>query len=215
MANPQVIVHRNGYNFIFYDYDDDEDVQTMLDYMYYIYSAPNFQVQNNLIFVGDSNMRRAYDSNQGLFNFGFNYEVFAQGGRRAYHLRELYPIIIQSKYICIAVGGNDLNSTSHDALIKYYTEFIGHLPSQNTYIVRIMQLFPRKDHNPENLKAFNQELKRKLPSYYYPTNVLKRSNFFEELVRERCHLQPQYYNKLLKLMLGIGNNMIFNSHNAP
>ena len=71
MANPQVIVHRNGYNFIFYNYDDDEDVQTMLDYMYYIYSAPNFQVQNNLIFVGDSNMRRAYDSNQGLFNFWF------------------------------------------------------------------------------------------------------------------------------------------------
>ena len=61
MNTTQRIVFRNGYQFIFYDNEENDDVQTMLDYMFYLYSTINFRAVDKLIFVGDSNMRRAVD----------------------------------------------------------------------------------------------------------------------------------------------------------
>ena len=76
-----------------------------------------------------------------------NIDIWAKGGRIAYHLRELYLKLVQFKCICIKLAGNDLNNTDFDTLVKYDTNYIGHLLFNN-YEVRVVSLFPMKA--PEN-----------------------------------------------------------------
>ena len=74
-----------------------------------------------------------------------NTDFSAKGGRIAYHLRELYLKLVHFNCICIMLGGNYLNNTDFDTLIKYDTNFIGHLLLDN-YEVRVLSLFPMKGH---------------------------------------------------------------------
>ena len=91
----------------------------MLDYMFYLYSTINFRAVDKLIFVGDSNMRRAVDNSPNNYNLHrYEFELLARGGQRAHHLRELYPRLVQYRYICIVLGGNDLNNTDPGVLIN-------------------------------------------------------------------------------------------------
>ena len=215
MNTTQRIVFRNGYQFIFYDNEENDDVQTILDYMFYLYSTINFRAVDKLIFVGDSNMRRAVDNSPNNYNLHrYEFELLARGGQRAHHLRELYPRLVQYRYICIVLGGNDLNNTDPEVLINYYVDFIGHLPS-NDYIVRVVQLFSRKDHDQDTVVDFNRKLKARLSQYFFPNRTVTRSSFKDEPIRERCHLKPECYHKFLKLMGQIANAMLFNAHNAP
>ena len=214
MNTPQLLVRRNGYDFVFYDYNDNEDVQTMVDYMYYLYRAINFKRQDRLIFVGDSNLKNAFDHSQENYNLlNYDFEVFPRGGLRASQLREIYPRIVPFRYICIMLGGNDLNTTSDETLLSHFISFIEHLPAEN-YVVRIVQLFSRKDQDPENVKAFNAKLKRALPKFYHPCGPVVRANFRDSPIRERCHLKAHAYHKLIKLMGIVANNMFCNTHNA-
>ena len=59
------------------------------------------------------------------------------------------------------LGVNDLKNTDFDDLIKYNTNFIGHLLFDN-YEVSVVSLYPRKDHNDNLVELFNAKMKTDL-----------------------------------------------------
>ena len=214
MNTPQYIVKRNGFDFIFYDDDRHDEVQTMLDYMYYIsHDVKNLKLIEKVVFVGDSNVVRAFgakNENANICNLPI--EVLSQGGRRAAHLIQLYPRIIQFRNIVIMLGGNDFNHVTHEVIFKYYRDLIEHLPFENTYQLRIVSLFSRKDCNSVKINDFNKQLRENFKSYYYPNRFVSRCHFLDEPEHEKCHLQPKNYHKLTNLMVNIANNLIYNKH---
>ena len=217
MNTPQYVVQQYGRMFIFYDDDDHSDVETMLDYVFYLkFSMPNLQLRNRVLFVGDSNMRRAFEHEQENFDTqSVPITVDALGGRRAKDLQGMLPTIAQYRFVAICVGGNDFNKTSSEQLLKYYQDLIGHLPYEGSYYLRVISVFSRKDNDADQVRAFNKKMRETLGDIYYPNHHVNRCHFIDSPERERCHLQERCYHKLISLMKEIANNMFYNFHNRP
>ena len=216
------LVRRNGNNFYFYDEDENEDVVTMLDYMYYLHHHVQLVLSERVLFIGDSNMRNAFD------NFS-HYDCIkdlaidnkSQGGGQAKHLMSLYPEIVQYRRIVVCVGNNDFNSTNDETLLKYYTDLVEHLPYKHQIL--FLELLPRMDHaeyyDDQNgnrcfkhtrLEAFNLKMKNKLGSKFYGNKLIHPCHFSPN---DKCHLHELGQRKLIVTMSKIANNLLFNFHN--
>ena len=193
----QRIVQRNGYEFYFYDNDENEDVVTMLDYMWYLQKHVNLVLINRVIMIGDSNLRNAFDDFNDLDCIRDLPVVNkSRGGRCARHLIDCYPEIVKYRYIIICVGNNDLNTTSDEKLLKYYTDLIEHLPYEHH--IFFLELLPRLDHaefylndkgekkfRHTRLQSFNLRMKNKLGAKFYGNKIIHPCHF---LPHDRAHL---------------------------
>ena len=86
---------RNGFKFCFYDNDRNDDVQTMLDYMFYLVTHVRLVLNDKVLIVGDSNMRNAFN-NYGFYDCIKDLAVHndSKGGRCAKDLMSLFPEIV-------------------------------------------------------------------------------------------------------------------------
>ena len=213
-------IERNGYQFYFYDNDENEDVQTMLDYMWYLMFHVRLVLSERVLIIGDSNMRNAF-KNFSHYNCIKDLAIDnkSEGGRRAKHLMYLYPEIVQYRRIIVCVGNNDFNSTSDEKLLKYFTDLIEHLPYKHDIL--FLELLPRMDHaeyssndrskfTHTKLQAFNAKMKIKLGTKFYPNKFVHPCHFREI---DTCHINDLGQCKLIKTVAKIANDMLFNSHN--
>ena len=179
---------------------EENEIFSMLHYMFYIITV-NYSdfLDDKILFVGDSNMKYAYNATKDfdLFN-KYNIAVNSRSGRCARHLQSIYPEIVWFKYIVIIVGNNDFNNTDNAQLIKYYKDLRYHIPELNIkQYVKFVELLPRKDHNAEAVKAINRKLKESLASDIIPNNSISPCHFRDD---EHYHLKPEFFGKFAKLM---------------
>ena len=65
-------------------------------------------------------------------------------------------------------------TSNFDTLIKYKIDFIGHLLF-DTYEVRVVSLFPSKDHEDYLVEFVNAKKKTELKFVYYPNTHVKKA----------------------------------------
>ena len=143
----QRIVQRNGNEFYFYDNDENKDVVTTLDYMWFLKKHVYLVLINRVVMIGDSNLRNAFDNFNDLNCIRVLPVVNkSRVGRCALHLIDCYPEIVKYRYIIICVGNNDLNTTSDEKLLKYYTDLIEHLPYEHhIFFLEVLLRLDRTD----------------------------------------------------------------------
>ena len=208
-------VRRNGFKFYFYDNDRNDDVQTMLDYMFYLVTHVRFVLNDKVLIVGDSNMRNAFN-NYGFYDCIKDLAVHNESkcGRCAKDLMSLFPEIVQYRRVLVCVGNNDFNSTSEERILKYYTDLVEHLPYKHH--VLFLELLPRMDHaeysstdvdkfSHSRLQAFNKKMKEKLGDMFYPNKFINPCHFRKF---DKCHLDDFGQRKLIRTIAKIAGMML-------
>ena len=209
-------VKRNGFKFYFYDNYRNDDVQTMLDYMFYLETHVRLVLNDKVLIVVDSNMRNAFN------NYGFCDRIKdlavhseSKGGRCAKEdLMSLFPEIVQYRRVLVCVGNKDFNSTSEERILKYYTDLVENLPHKHH--VLFFELLPRMDHaeysstdvdkfSHSRLQAFNKKMKEKLADIFYPNKHINPCHFRK---LDKCHLDDFGQQKLIQTVAKYAGMML-------
>ena len=144
-------------------------------------------MNNTIIFIGESNLRDAYETCSTfdiLKPYHEKFTICAKGGRRLSHLPS-FSSVANFKYICISLRGNDLSSRSVDEMLNGIAVF-KYLPaSWPKQILRYLELIYRGDQTEEpflsKLKDSNERSNIEFKAEYYP-NSRVRANAFPDLL---------------------------------
>ena len=133
------------------------------------------ELTQKICFIGDSNMRDCFKScshYEVLKPYAHLFELHVKGGAKISQLREIFHKVAHFRFIIVGLGGNDLNSTAEDDMLKNLKNFLSHLLAKRPQqVVFFLQLFPGGDHlnkdNGAKLVKFNDMLRSNFPNEYH------------------------------------------------
>ena len=165
------------------------------------------ELNQKICFIGDSNMRDCFKScshYEILKPYAHLFELHVKGGAKISHLREIFHKVAHFRFIIVGLGGNDLNSTAEDDMLKNLKNFLSHLPAKRPQqVVFFLQLFPRGDHlkkdNGAKLVKFNDMLRSNFPNEYHSTSSwVSRCHFRRDSAI--CHFDKKYLGLFAKVL---------------